>query len=82
MSATADLQTSPKDVTPMNYNDLPNRSTTMNLMHEDLARAAMDARLEQARTRQRSHRLTRVSRLTRRAERASQQARLLLARNL
>ncbi len=54
----------------------------MNLMHEDMARAHMDARLEQARTRQRSHRLTRVSRLTRRAERANEQARLLLDRNL
>ncbi len=59
-----------------------NRSTKMNLMHEDMARAHMDARLEQARTRQRSHRLTRVSRLTRRAERANEQARLLLDRNL
>ncbi len=66
----------------MTTTDLPNRSTKMNLMHEDLARAHMDARLEQARSRQRSRRLTRVSRLTRRAERASQQARLLLARNL
>jgi hypothetical protein len=66
----------------MTTNDQLNRSTKMNLMHEDLARAAMDARLEQARTRQRSHRLTRVARLTRRAERANQQARLLLARNL
>lgn len=54
----------------------------MNLMHEDMARAHMDARLEQARVWQRSHRLTRAARLTRRAERASQQARLLLARSL
>jgi hypothetical protein len=66
----------------MNCTDLPNRSTTMNLMHEELARAHMDARLERARTRQRSHRLTRAARLTRRAERASQKARLLLARTL
>lgn len=66
----------------MTTTDLPNRSTKMNLMHEDMARAHMDARLEQARTRQRSHRLTRVSRLTRRAERANEQARLLLDRNL
>ncbi len=66
----------------MTTNDQLNRSTKMNLMHEDMARAHMDARLEQARTRHRSHRLTRVSRLTRRAERASEQARLLLGRNL
>ena len=66
----------------MTTNDQLNRSTKMNLMHEDLARAHMEARLEQARSRQRCHRLTRVARLTRRAERASQQARLLLARNL
>ncbi len=66
----------------MTNNDLPNRSTTMNLMHEDLARAHMDARLQQARASQRGHRLTRAARLTRRAERASQRARLLLARTL
>ncbi len=54
----------------------------MNLMHEDLARAHMDARLRQARGLQRGHRLARGARLTRRAERAHQQARLLLDRNL
>lgn len=53
----------------------------MNLMHEDLARAHMDASLQQARGRRRSHRLARATRLTRRAERASQQASLLLARD-
>ncbi len=52
----------------------------MNLMHEDMARAHMDARLRQARVLQRGHRLARGARLTRRAERAHQQARLLLDR--
>jgi hypothetical protein len=54
----------------------------MNLMHEDLARAHMDARLQQARELRRSRQLNRANRLARRAERASQQARLLLARAL
>lgn len=52
----------------------------MNLMHEDLARVHRDARLQQARELRRSSQLNRARRLTRRAERASQQARLLLAR--
>ncbi len=54
----------------------------MNLMHEDLARAHMDARLRRARELRRSSQLNRARRLARRAERASQQARLLLARAL
>jgi hypothetical protein len=59
-----------------------NRSTEMNFMHEDLARAHMDARLRQARELRRGSQLNRAQRLARRAERASQQARLLLARAL
>ncbi len=66
----------------MTQNDLPNRSTEMNVMHEELARAHMDARLREARERRRASVLHRVQRLTRRAERASQRARLLLARSL
>ncbi len=66
----------------MIQNDFVNRSTEMNLMHEDLARAHMDARLRQARELRRSSQLNRARRLARRAERASQQARLLLARAL
>lgn len=54
----------------------------MNLIHEDLARAHIEARLEQARELRRSHQLSQVQRLARRAERASQQARLLIARSL
>ncbi|MBA3989683.1 MAG: hypothetical protein H0X54_01390 [Propionibacteriales bacterium] len=64
----------------MTQSDFLSRSTRMNLMHEDLARVHMDARLQQARELRRSSQLNRARRLTRRAERASQQARLLLAR--
>jgi hypothetical protein len=52
----------------------------MNLMYEDLARAHMNARLNEAREMRRGNQLNRAKRLARRAERASQQARLLLAR--
>ena len=58
------------------------RSTQMNLMYEDLARAHMNARLEEAREMRRGYQLRRAQRLARRAERATQQARLLLARAL
>ncbi len=59
-----------------------NRSTEMNLMHEDMARAHMDARLRQARELRPGAQLSKARRLADRAERASQQARLLLARAL
>ena len=59
-----------------------NRSTEMNLMYEDMARAHMDARLRQARDLRRGQQLSKARRLANRAERASQQARLLLARSL
>jgi hypothetical protein len=62
--------------------DFKNWSNTMNLMQEDLARAHMSARLEQARELRRGAQLSRAHRLARRAERVSQQARLLLARSL
>lgn len=58
------------------------RSTEMNLIQEDLARAHIDARLSEARELRRSYQLRRAQRLARRAERATQQARLLLARAL
>ncbi len=57
-------------------NDFVNRSTEMNLIQEDLARAHMDARLSQARELRRSYQLTRAQRLARKAERATQQSRL------
>jgi hypothetical protein len=52
------------------------------LMHEDMARAHMSARLEEARKWRREYQLTRAWRLSRRAERAAAQARLALARAL
>jgi hypothetical protein len=58
------------------------RSTTMNLMHENLARAQMAARLGEAQQLRRGHQLARARRLSRKAEEAAQQARLALARAL
>jgi hypothetical protein len=60
----------------------PNRSTAMNSMQEDLARAQMSARLGEARQMRAGHQLARSRRLSRKAERAAQQARLALARAL
>ena len=59
-----------------------NRSTKMNLMNEDLARAQMSERLGEAHELRRGHQLVMARRLSRRAERAAQQARLALARSL
>ncbi len=64
----------------MNTN--PNRSNEMNLMHEELARSHMAARLGEAQELRRGNRLVRARRLSRKAERAAQQARLALARAL
>jgi hypothetical protein len=58
------------------------RSTKMNLMQENLARAHMNARLEEARTARRGYQLAAARRLSRKAERAAAQARLALARAL
>ena len=63
-------------------NDFQNRSIKMNLMNEDLARAQMSARLGEAHELRRGHKLAMARRLSRRAERAAQQARLALARSL
>ena len=54
----------------------------MNLIHEDLARAQMSARLGEARLARRSRQLVLARRMSRRAERAALQARLALARSL
>jgi hypothetical protein len=59
-----------------------NRSTTMNTMQEDLARAQMSTRLGEAQSMRAGHQLARARRLSRKAERAAQQARLALARAL
>ncbi len=65
-----------------NVNTNPNGTTTMNLLHEDLARAQMAERLGEAQQLQLGYRLARARRLSRKAERAAQQARLALARAL
>jgi hypothetical protein len=57
-----------------------NRSTAMNTMHEALARAQMAARLGEAQELRRGHQLAMARRLSRKAEQAAQQARLVLAR--
>ena len=57
-----------------------NRSTEMNTMHEALARAQMTARLGEAQQLRRGHQLTMARRLGKKAEQASQQATLALAR--
>ncbi len=54
----------------------------MNLIHEDVARAHIEARIEQARLLNRGRSLERVQRLRRRADRATAHARLILARTL
>ena len=57
-----------------------NRSTVMNLMYEDLARAQMSQRLAEAHSQRRGHRAVVARRLSRRAERAAQAARVAAAR--
>jgi hypothetical protein len=63
-------------------NDFTVRSTEMNLMNENLARAHMAARLGEAQALRRGQQLARARRLSRKAEQAAQQARLALARAL
>jgi hypothetical protein len=58
------------------------RSKKMELMHENLARAQMRARLGEAQEMRRGHQLAQAKRLSRKAERAAQHARLALARVL
>ena len=66
----------------MNTNLNPNGRKNMNLMHENLARAQMSARLGEAQQLQRGAQMARARRLSRKAEQAAQQARLALARAL
>lgn len=68
---------------PMNpTKNSQNGSTDMHLMHEDLARAQMTARLGEAQQLRRGHHLAVARRMSRKAEQAAQQARLALARAL
>jgi hypothetical protein len=57
-----------------------NGRNDMNLMHEELARAQMTARLGEAHELRRGHHLAMARRMSRKAELAAQQARLALAR--
>ena len=57
-----------------------NGSNDMNLMHDELARAQMSARLGEALELRRGHQLALARRMSRKAEQAAQQARLALAR--
>ena len=57
-----------------------NGSNDMNLLHEELARAQMTARLGEAHEMRRGHHLVMARRMSRKAEQAAQQARLALAR--
>ncbi len=54
----------------------------MHTMHEDLARAQMSTRLGEARQMRAGREMARARRLSRKAERTAQQARLALARAL
>jgi hypothetical protein len=54
----------------------------MNLMHEELARAQMSARLGEAHELRRGHQLALARRMSLKAEQAAAQARLALARAL
>ena len=58
------------------------RSTEMSLMSEEQARAQMAARLGEAQLWRRARAVSRARRLSRKAEKAAQQARLALARVL
>lgn len=64
---------------PDHQTQILNRSTEMQLMHEELARAHAAHRLEEAIRRERMHRLVRAHRASRRAEEAALRARRLLA---
>jgi hypothetical protein len=57
-----------------------NKLMMSNLMHEDLARAQMSARLGEAQQLRRGRQQAAARRLSRKAEQAARQARLALAR--
>jgi hypothetical protein len=57
-----------------------NKLMMNNLMHEDLARAQMSARLGEAQQLRRGRQQAAARRLSRKAEKAARQARLALAR--
>ena len=71
-----------KALESMTTSPIPNRSTDMNLMQEELARAHIQARLAEARLIRRGNQLVRAQRFARRADRTALKARLALARAL
>lgn len=83
---TAGIPVTAADDTPTAPTTVQNRTQNghhdMNLIHENLARAQMSARLGEAQQLQRGANLARARRLSRKAERAAMQARLALARAL
>lgn len=78
MTASSSGGTDPRTPTTFLTSD---RSKQMNLIQEDLARAHMSERLGEARSRRRGHQIVMARRLSRRAERASQEALLAIARS-
>ena len=67
--------------TSLNHSNQNGNKTMMNnLMHEDLARAQMTARLGEAQQLRRGRQQAAARRLSRKAEQAARQARLALAR--
>jgi hypothetical protein len=64
----------------LNTNQNGNKLMMNNLMHEDLARAQMSARLGEAQQLRRGRQHSAARRLSRKAEQAARQARLALAR--
>ena len=70
---------SPERPASLIANKIVNRSTVMLLMHEDLARAHSQARLEERLRHERSRRVIRAHRAQRRAEEAALRARHLLS---
>jgi hypothetical protein len=76
---TADPESITTPTAPDHKTHILNRSTEMQLMHEDLARAHAAQRLEETVRRERAHRLLVAHRAARKAEEATLRARRLLA---
>jgi hypothetical protein len=75
----ADPESVTTPTSPDHQTHILNRSTEMQLMHEDLARAHSALRLEETVRRERAHRLLVAHRAARKAEEATLRARRLLA---
>jgi hypothetical protein len=75
----APTEATPSIIRPATTNDLPRRSATMSLLHEDLARARWRDVERQALRSGQAARLVAARKWQRRAENASRRARLALA---